>query len=138
MSDVNNFNKAIIEEFRANGGKVGGMFEGATLLLLHTVGAKSGQPRVNPVVCIADGDRLVVVASAAGAPKSPAWYHNLVANPNVEVEYGADRFAALATPAAEPERSELYAKVAAGFPAFNEYKAKTDRVIPVVILTRAA
>ena len=137
MSDVNEWNKKIIEEFRANDGKVGGMFEKATLLLLHTVGAKSGQPRVNPVVTFADDDRLVIIASAAGASKSPAWYHNLVANPEVEVEYGTERFRAFATTAEEPERSELYAKMAADFPAFSEYAGKTERVIPVVTLTRA-
>lgn len=138
MSDTNDWNKAIIEEFRANDGKVGGMFEGASLLLLHTTGAKSGLARVNPVICMADGDRYVVVASKAGAPNNPDWYHNLVANPEVSVEVGTEQFQAQATVAAEPERAELYAKMAESFAAFNEYESKTTRVIPVVTLSRMA
>ena len=131
---MNGFNKQIIEEFRANGGKVGGFFEGATLLLLHTVGAKSGLERVNPVVYLADGDRYVVVASKAGADTHPDWYHNIVANPEVTVEVGNETFQALASIATEPERTELYEKMEAQHTGFTEYKNKTTRVIPVIIL----
>ena len=137
MSDPNDWNKQIIEEFRANGGKVGGYFENATLILLHTTGAKSGRPRINPLVCTEASDALVVIASKAGAPSHPDWYYNLKAHPNVEVEKGTERFKAVATIADEPERSQLYAKAAASFPAYAEYEQKTTRVIPVVKLARA-
>ena len=133
MSD---WNKGIIEEFRANDGKVGGQFADATLLLLHTTGAKSGQTRINPVVVIPDGDRLVIIASKGGAPTHPDWYHNLIANPEVSVELGTEQFKARATTAPEPERTELFAKMVAIRPGFAEYEQKTDRTIPVVTLTR--
>ena len=133
MSD---FNQQVIEEFRANEGKVGGYFEGQTVLLLHTTGAKSGLERVNPVVTLKDGDRYVIVASKGGAPKHPDWYHNLVANPDVKVEVGTEQFDALATITDEPERTELYSQMEATNPAFTEYKSKTDRVIPVITLSR--
>jgi deazaflavin-dependent oxidoreductase (nitroreductase family) len=136
VSEVHDFNKRVIEEFRANGGVVGGPMEGMPLLLLHTVGAKSGQPRVNPLAYLSDGDRLVVIASFAGAPNHPPWYHNLLANPDVVVEVGDEKLEAVATVAHEPERTELYAKMAAAMPIFDEYQARTDRVIPVVLLTR--
>ena len=136
MNDPNEWNKAIIEEFRANDGKVGGYFAGMPLLLLHTTGAKSGEPRINPTAYIVDGERLVVVASKGGAPTHPDWYHNLVANPEVKVEVGTEQFAALATVAEEPERTQLYDKMAALNPGFAEYQRKTTRIIPVVILTR--
>ena len=133
MSD---WNKKVIAEFRANDGKVGGVFENIELLLLHTVGAKSGEPRLNPVATMPDGDRFVIIASKAGAPNNPAWYHNVVANPDVTVEYGAETFQAKAEVTSEPERSELYAKMAAKYPNFAEYQQKTERVIPVIVLTR--
>ena len=133
MSD---WNKQIIEEFRANEGKVGGMFANNTLLLLHTTGAKSGKERVNPLVTIEDGDRLVIVASKAGAPSNPDWYYNVVANPEVGVEYGTETFQARATVTSEPERTELYEKVANARDSFNDYKVQTTRVIPVVTLSR--
>lgn len=136
MNDPNEWNKAIIEEFRANDGKVGGYFAGMPLLLLHTTGAKSGEPRINPTAYIVDGERLVVVASKGGAPTHPDWYHNLVANPEVKVEVGTEQFAALAMVAEEPERTQLYDKMAALNPGFAEYQRKTTRIIPVVILTR--
>src|SRR5687768_2200264 len=107
MSEANDRNKAIIEEFRANQGKVGGYFAGKTLLLLHTTGAKSGQERVNPVAYIKDGDRYVVIASKGGAPTNPDWYYNLVANPTVSVEVGTDQFQAHAEVVPEPERTRL-------------------------------
>ena len=133
MSD---WNEKIIKEFRANGGKVGGYFANMRLLLLHTTGAKSGQPRINPLACMADSDRLVVIASKGGAPTNPDWYYNLVANPEVGVEIGTEKFQALATVAEEPERSQLFDKVATLYPGFAEYQQKTERIIPVVILTR--
>ena len=135
MSD---HNKAIIEEFRANGGKVGGQFAGRPLLLLHTVGARTGQPRVNPLAYTTDGDRLVVIASKAGAPTNPDWFHNLRANPNVTVERGAERFQARATIPEEPERTRLFDQMAVQMPGFAGYQQKTTRQIPVVVLERVA
>ncbi len=103
MSVVNNWNQRIIEEFRANDGRVGGRFAGNRLLLLHSIGAKSGQRRVNPLVTLEDDGRFIIVASKAGAPTHPDWYYNLKANPDVEVEYGVERFPARATVTEEPE-----------------------------------
>jgi deazaflavin-dependent oxidoreductase (nitroreductase family) len=136
MSNLNDRNKAIIEEFRANEGKVGGTFAGRTLLLLHTVGAKSRQQRINPVAYITDGDRLVIIASKGGAPTNPDWYYNIVANPLVLVEVGTERFQVRATISSEPERTRLYNQMVAMMPGFAEYQLKTTRVIPVIILTR--
>lgn len=134
MSDVNDWNKGIIEEFRANGGKVGGQFEGAPLLLLHTTGAKSGQARVNPVMYQADGDNLVVFASKAGAPTSPDWFHNLVANPRASVEVG-DRTLTVAAQIVEGEtRERLWSRQKELYPGFADYESKTTRQIPVVVL----
>lgn len=132
MSD---WNKKIIEEFRANGGKVGGNFEGKPLLLLHTTGAKSGEERVNPVAYTKDADKLVVIASKGGAPTNPDWYHNIVANPLVTVEVGEEKLEAQASVATEPDRSRLYDQMAEVMPGFNDYKIKTTRQIPVIILT---
>lgn len=136
MSNQNERNKAIIEEFRANGGKVGGAFAGRTLLLLHTVGAKSGESRINPVAYVSDGDRLVIIASKGGAPTNPDWYYNVVANPLVTVEIGTETFQARAEVAAEPERTRLYDKMVAVMPGFAAYRERTRRVIPVMILKR--
>jgi len=132
----NERNLGIIQEFRANAGKVGGPFAGRSLLLLHTIGAKSGQPRINPVACISNGDRLVIIASKGGAPTNPDWYHNLLANPLVTVETGTEQFQARATVAAEPERTRLYNQMVAAMPGFAGYQQKTTRIIPVIILTR--
>jgi deazaflavin-dependent oxidoreductase (nitroreductase family) len=133
MSD---WNKKIIEEFRANGGKVGGHFANRSLLLLHTTGAKSGKERINPVATFEDGDKLVVVASKGGAPSNPDWYYNLVANPVVGVEYGTEQFRAQATVSSEPERTELFKKMVNEFAGFADYEKRTTRVIPVITLTR--
>lgn len=133
---MSEWNKKIIEEFRANEGRVGSHFATNSLLLLHTTGAKSGQERVNPLVTLEDGDRLFVVASKRGAPSHPDWYYNIVANPVVEVEYGTEKFQARAKVTSEPERTELYEKMANEFGVFAEYKEKTTRVIPVITLTR--
>jgi deazaflavin-dependent oxidoreductase (nitroreductase family) len=133
MSDMN---KQIIEEFRANEGKVGGFFENMTLLLLKTTGAKSGKQRLNPTAYIMDGDRLVIAASKGGADTHPDWYHNLVANPEVTVEVGTEKFSARADVAAEPERTELFGILKGVYPGFADYESKTKRVIPVITLIR--
>jgi deazaflavin-dependent oxidoreductase (nitroreductase family) len=135
MNEVNERNRKIIDEFRANGGKVGGPFEGKTLLLLHTVGAKSGQERINPVACIRDGDRLAVIASKGGAPTNPDWYYNVIANPLVNIEVGTEKFQARASVAEEPERTCLYNQMVTVMPGFDDYRRKTTRVIPVIVLT---
>jgi deazaflavin-dependent oxidoreductase (nitroreductase family) len=136
MADVNEFNRTLIDEFRANDGKVTGPFEGAPLLLLTTTGAKSGQTRINPVVYTRDGDRLVIIASKGGSPTSPDWYHNLVANPTVTVEVPGDTFEAKASVAQGEERERLFAAQAAAMPNFSDYQQKTTRQLPVVILER--
>ncbi|MEO7911136.1 MAG: nitroreductase family deazaflavin-dependent oxidoreductase [Roseiflexaceae bacterium] len=134
MSD---FNQAVIDEFRANQGQVGGYFAGANMLLLHTTGAKSGQTRTNPMVYVPDGDRIVVIASKGGDDSNPDWYHNLVANPTVTVELGNEKFQAHATAVTEElERSRLYAKMVEHRSGFAEYEQKTTRKIPAVVLER--
>ena len=129
------FNARIIEEFRANEGRVGGPFEGGTLLLLHHVGARTGTPRINPLMYRRDGDRYVVFASKGGAPTNPDWYHNLKANPNTTIEVGTDTIDVAASEATGEERDRLYSAQAEERPQFAEYQSKTDRVIPVVVLT---
>ncbi|GLW06497.1 cation-binding protein [Microtetraspora sp. NBRC 13810] len=132
------FNKPIIEEFRANEGRVGGWFEGSPLILLTTTGARTGRPNVSPLGYVPDGDRILVVASAAGAPNHPAWYHNLLADPWVTVELGTETFEANAVPLRGEERDRLFAKVVEVAPGYAEYQAKTSRIIPVVALYRTA
>jgi len=134
--NANNWNSQIIEEFHANGGKVGGMFANSTLLLLTTTGAKSGQRRTNPLVYLPDGDRLIIFATRAGAPTNPDWYHNLLAHPDATVEVGTESFDVTATIVQGEERDRLYARQAAIMPSFAEYEKKTKRVIPVFALTR--
>jgi deazaflavin-dependent oxidoreductase (nitroreductase family) len=129
------FNAQIIDEFRANEGRVGGMFDGATLLLLHHTGAKSGQPRVTPLVYTADGERYLIYASKAGAPTNPAWYHNLLANPDTEIEVGTETIPVRATEITGDERDRLFNAQAQRNPGFADYQSKTDRVIPVIALT---
>jgi deazaflavin-dependent oxidoreductase (nitroreductase family) len=138
MSDTKSFNAGIIDEFRANGGKVGGMFEGAPMILLTTTGAKSGKPYTTPVVHTKDGDRIVIIASKAGAPSNPDWYYNLVANPEVTVELGTETFQATASVVTGEERQRLYDAQAELMPNFKEYAEKTTREIPVVVLTRTS
>jgi deazaflavin-dependent oxidoreductase (nitroreductase family) len=135
MSDYNAQN---IAEFRANHGKVGGYFEGAPLLILHTVGAKSGEERESPMMYLADGDRYLVFASKAGADTNPAWYHNLLADPEVSIEVGDETIAVTAAPLPREERDHFYAIQAERYPGFADYERKTDRVIPVVALTPRA
>ena len=137
MSPVNERNIKIIDEFRTNEGRVGGNFEGKLLLLLHTKGAKSEQERINPLACVRDGNRFVVIASKGGAPTHPDWYYNVVANPLVTVEVGTEKFKAHATVSEEPERTRLYNKMVEVMPGFADYRRKTTRVIPVIVLTRA-
>ncbi|HVC82453.1 MAG TPA: nitroreductase family deazaflavin-dependent oxidoreductase [Chloroflexota bacterium] len=138
MAEPNEFNAGIIAEFRANQGKVGGVFAGAPLLLLTTTGAKSGRQTTTPLMYAEDGDRLIVFASKAGAPENPAWYHNLLAHPEVKLEVGAESFSAKATPVTGEERDRLYGEQATRVPGFAEYQAKTSRKIPVVALQRAS
>ena len=135
---VNDWNKQIIAEFRENGGKVGGPFEGATMLLLHHVGARSGTERVSPLAYFPDGDRMLIIASAAGAPRNPDWYHNIKATPRVAVEVGTDTVAVDAQELVGAERDAKWAEVAAKAPGFAEYQKKTSRVIPVIALRPAA
>jgi deazaflavin-dependent oxidoreductase (nitroreductase family) len=135
---INAFNTSIIDEFRANGGKVGGQFEGANLLLLTTTGAKSGQPRVNPLAYFRIDGKLIIIGSFAGAPVNPAWVHNLRANPAARVEIGTDAFDVTAHELPKAERDELFEKVAAAAPGFAEYQSKTDRVIPLFELQQNA
>ncbi len=131
MSD---WNSQIIEEFRANAGRVGGQFEGAPLLLLHTVGAKTGQERVNPMMYLELDNRMYVFASKAGADTHPDWYHNLLAHPDVTVEVGSATHRATAVSVGPPERDAVFAEQARRYAGFAEYQAKTQRVIPVVEL----
>jgi deazaflavin-dependent oxidoreductase (nitroreductase family) len=135
MSRPTNYNQQVIDEFRANGGKV--TTNPYPLLLLTTIGAKSGQPRTTPVAYSKDGDNLVIIASKGGAPTNPDWYYNLLANPIVTVELGTETFPARATVVEGAERDRLYAQHAAQMPGFAEYQRKTPRQIPVVILTRS-
>jgi deazaflavin-dependent oxidoreductase (nitroreductase family) len=129
------FNAQIIEEFHANDGRVGGMFAGMPLLLLHHTGAKSGKARINPLVYQRDGGRYVIFASKAGAPENPDWYHNLKAHPDVQIEVGIDTIAVRATEAQGEERNRLFRTQIELAPQFGEYEQKTERVIPVIILT---
>jgi deazaflavin-dependent oxidoreductase (nitroreductase family) len=135
MAEPNEFNKKIIDEFRANGGKVGA-FAGAPMVLLTTTGARSGESSITPLVCLPDGDRILVFASKAGAPKHPGWYHNLLKNSTVTVEWGTEKFQATATDIKGEEHDRLYARQAAAFPNFAQYQQNTTRVIPVVALDR--
>ena len=135
--DLNEFNAAIVEEFRANGGKVGGPFEGGTLLLLHTTGAKSGQPRLSPLAYLTIDGKMLIIGSYAGAPEDPAWVHNLRALPKAHIEVGTDAYNVDVRELPLDERNELYEKVVAVAPGFGEYQAKTTRVIPLFELTRA-
>lgn len=136
-SDVNDWNARIIDESRANGGAVGGMFQGAPMALLTTTGARTGAERVNPLVCLVDGGRTYVFASAGGAPKNPDWFHNLVANPSVIVEFGTDRYPATARVLEGAERDRVFAAQVALRPPFAEYQQRITRSIPVVELIRA-
>jgi deazaflavin-dependent oxidoreductase (nitroreductase family) len=134
--DGNDWNRKVVDEFRANGGKVG-MFEGRTLLLLHSKGAKSQQERINPLAYVRDGEKFVVIASKGGAPTNPDWYYNIVATPELTVEVGTETYRVQATVAEEPERTRLYDKMVEMMPGlhFDDYRRKTARKIPVIVLT---
>jgi deazaflavin-dependent oxidoreductase (nitroreductase family) len=132
------WNTQIIDEFRANAGKVGGNFEGSPILLLHTAGARSGLERVNPMMYQQVGDDVAVFASKGGAPTNPDWYHNLVKNPSVEAEIGTDTLPFTARVAEGDERERIWAAQKSAYPGFAEYETKTTRQIPVIILTRVS
>ena len=131
-----NYNQRVIDEFRANGGVVTTHAFRDSLLLLTTTGAKSGRQHTTPVAFTRDGDRYIIIASKGGAPTHPAWYHNLVAHPEVTVEVGGEQFQARASVAEGAERKRLYDQMAAKMPGFAEYQRNTARQIPVVVLTR--
>lgn len=133
---VTDWNANIIEEFRTNEGRVGGYFKGAPLLLLTTTGRKTKQTRVNPMMYLPDGDRLIVFASKSGGPTHPDWYLNLLADPHVHVEVGTDSFDGHAAVLEGAERDKLYREQASRYPQFAEYEQKTTRVIPVIAITR--
>jgi deazaflavin-dependent oxidoreductase (nitroreductase family) len=133
---VNDWNAQIIAEFRKNHGRVGGDFEGAPLLLLHTIGKRSGKPCVNPVMYLRDGERYVIFGSKAGADTHPDWYRNLMAHPNVQIEVGDETIDVQADDLQGPERNRLFERQASLYPGFAEYQRKTKRVIPVIALTR--
>jgi deazaflavin-dependent oxidoreductase (nitroreductase family) len=137
MSDVNDFNQQVIEDFRANGGKAGGMFEGMPMLVLHSVGRKSGKERLNPLAYQQLDDGWAIFASKAGAPIHPDWYHNIVADPDVSIEIGTDTVEVTARVAEGDERNRIWETQKANAPNFAEYEAKAEgREIPVVVLTR--
>jgi deazaflavin-dependent oxidoreductase (nitroreductase family) len=135
--DRNAFNRSVIEEFRANEGKVGGMFAGAPMILITHKGAKSGKVYTSPLVYTRDAENIVIVASKGGAPEDPQWFRNLVANPDVTVEIGTEKYAGHARVAAGAERDRLFRAQADLMPNFDEYASKTTRTIPVVVIERA-
>jgi deazaflavin-dependent oxidoreductase (nitroreductase family) len=137
MADAADWNTKVIEEFRANGGKVGGNFEGAPLLLLHTTGARSGQERVSPLMYQDLGGDVAIFASKAGAPTNPDWYHNVLANPDVTVEIGTETRPLRARVASGEERAGIFDRQKQDYPGFADYETKTTREIPVVILAPA-
>jgi deazaflavin-dependent oxidoreductase (nitroreductase family) len=131
------FNNSIVDEFRANSGKVGGPFEGATLLLLTSTGAKSGQPRLAPLAYLTIDGKMIIIGSKAGADTNPDWVHNLRANPRARVEVGTDAYDVIARELPATERDEFFPKVVAAAPGFGEYQSKTSRVIPLFELLKA-
>jgi deazaflavin-dependent oxidoreductase (nitroreductase family) len=130
-------NDRIIEEFRANGGKVGGDFENATLLLLHTTGAKSGKQHVNPVMYFPVDGKLLIVGSYAGADVDPAWVHNLRAHPRAHIEIGSDAYDVDARELPRAERDAAFDQITKAASGFADYQSKTDRVIPLFELPKA-
>jgi deazaflavin-dependent oxidoreductase (nitroreductase family) len=133
---MNAFNKSIVDEFRANGGKVGGPFEGATLLLLTSTGAKSGQPRLAPLAYLTIDDKMIIIGSKAGADTNPDWVHNIRANPRAHIEVGTDGYDVTVRELPAEERDDVFRKVVALAPGFGEYQSKTSRVIPLFELRR--
>jgi deazaflavin-dependent oxidoreductase (nitroreductase family) len=137
MPDMKQFNEGVIKDFRSNGGKVGGQMENIPLLLVTMKSAKSGRTITLPLAYSKDGNRFVVIASYAGAPHNPSWYHNLVAHPDVTIELGGEKFSAKASVAQGAERDRLFKQQADQLPIFNEYQKKTTRRIPVIVIERA-
>jgi deazaflavin-dependent oxidoreductase (nitroreductase family) len=135
--DFHAMNRDVVAEFRANGGVVGGPFEGGTLLLLHTTGAKSGKPRVSPLAYLTIDDKMLIIGSAAGAPKDPAWAHNLRAYPQVHIEVGTEAYDAVARELSVDERDAAYPKIIEVAPFVADHQATTTRAIPLFELTRA-
>jgi deazaflavin-dependent oxidoreductase (nitroreductase family) len=136
MAGPNNWNEKIIAEFRTNGGRVGGPFEGAPMVLVTSTGARTGKPHTTPLMYLPDRDRVVVFASKGGAPTNPQWFDNLVANPKARAEVGTESFQVNAVVAEGEERDRLFEEQKRRYPQFGEYEAKTARKIPVVILER--
>ena len=136
MSEMDDMNRPVIEEFRANDGKVGGYFEQMNLLLLTTTGRRSGQPRLNPLAYLEEDGTIYIFASKGGAPSNPDWFHNIKANPKVTVELGTESFEGTATEVSPEERDRIYGIQAARLDNFAEYEKMTDRTIPVVAITR--
>ena len=137
---ADDMNTMVIEDFRAHKGAVGGYFEGMPMLLLHTKGAKSGKERINPLVYLADdspSSTLYIFASKAGAPTNPDWYYNVIVNPAVTVEIGDGSFEATASEITGAQRDEIYARASARFTNYADYQKMTDRVIPVIAITRS-
>lgn len=134
---LDDFNRGVVAEFRANGGKVGGPFEGGDLLLLHTTGAKSGQPRLSPLAYLTVDGKMLIVGSYAGAPKDPAWVHNLRADPRARIEVGTEAYDVVVRELPGDERDATYPKITAVAPVFAEYQTKTTRAIPLFEVTRA-
>ena len=134
-SGPNDWNQKIIEEFRANEGKVGGYFEGAHMVLIHHIGARSGKERVNPVTYLPDGDDMVIAATKSGAPTNPDWYHNLKAHPRITVEVGTATFPVEAAEVTGAERDELWRRLVELRPGFAAYETKTSRIFPRFRLT---
>ena len=135
-SGPNDWNQKIIEEFRANAGKVGGYFEGAPMILIHHIGARSGTERVNPLTYLPDGEDMVIAATKGGAPTNPDWYYNLKGHPRIEVEVGTATFPVKATEVTGEERDELWRRLVEMRPGFAEYETKTTRIFPMFRLTR--
>jgi len=136
--DLADWNRSIVEEFRANEGRVGGQFADANMILIHHVGASSGRTWVNPLVYFPNGDQMIIVASAGGAEEHPAWYRNLKAHPEITVEVGTETFPVEATELTGEERDGLWARITDRMPVFAEYQRRTERVIPLLALTRKA
>ena len=134
MVDANDPNAGVIREFRENAGKAGGRFEERTLLLLHTIGAKSSEERVNPLMYKQAGDRYLIIASYAGGPRNPAWYHNLVANPEISIEVGTETVDVVARVTEGEERAAIWEPWKAENPTFAQYDQQTEREIPIIVL----
>jgi deazaflavin-dependent oxidoreductase (nitroreductase family) len=136
MAERDDWNRKIIEEFRANAGVVGGMFENMPILLLTMTGAKSGNTRTTPLAYLRDGDRYVIFATKGGSPTNPDWFHNLVANPDATIEVGTETIDVTAEVAQGDERDRLWKEQVNRVPSFGDYEAKTTRTIPVIVLRR--